>query len=286
MDRPENLNWLASRKSGASWLRQLPGLVEDVSAQWNLRLGAAYPKGYVSYVLPAYRNEERLVLKIQWPHDECIHEAEALRVWDGDGAVRLVAHDAKKHALLLEMCSPGTHLAGANVPDPLGVLIGLLPRLWKPVGEPFRTLSDEADEWASALYLERKTARRADERRAIDAALTYITALKDTQGEQVLVHQDFHGDNVLAAEREPWLVIDPKPLRGEREFALAPIIRSFEFGHSRDETLNRLERLSHELRLDRDRALGWAVAQTVAWSLGSGYADRHLETAQWLLDAR
>jgi streptomycin 6-kinase len=117
------------------------------------------------------------------------------------------------------------------------VLIGLLPRLWKPVGEPFRTLSDEADEWASALYLERKTARRADERRAIDAALTYITALKDTQGEQVLVHQDFHGDNVLAAEREPWLVIDPKPLRGEREFALAPIIRSFEFGHSREDTL-------------------------------------------------
>ena len=80
MDCPENLNWLASRKSGASWLRRLPGLVEDLSVQWNLRLGAAYPKGYVSYVLPAYRTEERLVLKIQWPNDECIHEAEALRV--------------------------------------------------------------------------------------------------------------------------------------------------------------------------------------------------------------
>src|SRR5215475_7700941 len=36
-----------------------------------------------------------------------------------------------------------------------------------------------------------------------------LTITDDTV--QVLVHQDLHGDNVLAAEREPWLVIDPKP---------------------------------------------------------------------------
>lgn len=164
-------------------------------------------------------------------------------------------------------------------------LIGLLPRLWKSVEEPFHSLSDEANEWVSTLCLYRKTASRAEERRLIDAALHYIADLKDTQGEQVLIHQDLHGDNVLAAEREPWLVIDPKPLSGEREFALAPIIRSFEFGHSRDEALYRLDRLSDELQLDRDRALGWAVAQTVAWSFGSSYADPHLQTARWLMAA-
>jgi streptomycin 6-kinase len=60
-----------------------------------------------------------------------------------------------------------------------------------------------------------------------------IGELASTQGEQVLVHRDLHGENVLPATREPWLVIDPKPLAGEREFAVAPIVRSFELGHGK-----------------------------------------------------
>ena len=99
-------------------------------------------------------------------------------------------------------------------------------------------------------------------------------------GEEVLVHQDVHGQNVLAATRQPWLAINPKPLRGEREFSLAPIIRSFELGHSERATRCRLDRLTAELGLDRDRALGWAVAQTMAWSFDSGYRDHHHETTR------
>ena len=91
--------------------------------------------------------------------------------------------------------------------------------------------------------------------------------------------------NVLAANREPWLVIDPKPLAAEREFSLAPIIRSFEFGHSVAQVVYRLDRLSAELELDRDRVRQWTIAQSVAWSFDSTYADRHFETARWLLAA-
>jgi streptomycin 6-kinase len=80
-------------------------------------------------------------------------------------------------------------------------------------------------------------------------------------------------------------VIDPKPLLAECEFSLAPIIRSPEFGHSRAEVVGRLDRLSAELGLDRERARGWAIAQTMAWSFDSAFADRHHETARWLLDA-
>ena len=86
-----------------------------------------------------------------------------------------------------------------------------------------------------------------------------LEELAPTQGEQVLIHQDLHADNVLAAQREPWLVIDPKPLVGEREFSLAPIIRSVELGHSRRAVVERLDRLSSELGLDRERARGWAT---------------------------
>jgi streptomycin 6-kinase len=90
---------------------------------------------------------------------------------------------------------------------------------------------------------------------------------------------------VLAARREPWLVIDPKPLRGEREFGLASIIRSFELGHGRDAVLRRLDRLTADLGLDRDRARGWTIGQTIAWSFDSRYLESHAETARWLLES-
>jgi streptomycin 6-kinase len=74
-------------------------------------------------------------------------------------------------------------------------------------------------------------------------------------------------------------VIDAKPLVGEREFAVAPIVRSRELGESKRDVLHRFDRLTEELALDRERARGWTIAQTVAWSNGSW----HDSVAEWLL---
>ena len=101
----------------------------------------------------------------------------------------------------------------------------------------------------------------------------------------MLLHQDLHGDNVLAAQREPWLVIDPKPLVGEREFNVAPIVRDSEFGHSRRDVLHRFDRLTSELGLDRERARGWTIGQTVAWAFDSTYIRTHIDNVRWLLGA-
>jgi streptomycin 6-kinase len=98
----------------------------------------------------------------------------------------------------------------------------------------------------------------------------------------VLLHQDLHADNVLAAQREPWLAIDPKPLAGERELGIAPVVRSRELGHSRRDVLRRFDRLTSELGLDRERARGWAIGQTIAWGFG---LTAHAEVARWLLEA-
>jgi streptomycin 6-kinase len=263
----------------------LPDVVAGLAKRWGLEVGEAYAGANVSYVAPAMRAGERVVLKVQWPHEESLHEADALRVWNGGGAVRLLDHDAASHALLLEHCAPGTFLSADAAVDALAVLIGLLPRLWKPVASPFDSLSAVAKDWAAGLHSGWDAAGRPCERALVDQAAAFLVELSDTQGEQVLVHQDLHGENVLAAEREPWLVIDPKPLAGEREFALAPIIRSFELGGSRRATIGRLDRLSAGLNLDRDRARGWAIGQTIAWSFDSDYAERHFQTARWLLAA-
>ena len=226
-----------------------------------------------------------MVLKIQWPHRESEHETAALELWNGDGAIRLVARDEPRDALLLERCRPGTPLGRLGPKAALDVLIGLLPRLWKPAGPPFRSLAEEASWWTSYLPAEWERIGRPHEQELLEAAVSALEELAPTQGEQVLVHQDLHGDNVLAAEREPWLAIDPKPLVGEREFGLASIIRSPELGHSERALRHRLDRLTSELGLDRDRARKWALGQTIAWASGRDVQATHVETARWLLQA-
>ena len=99
------------------------------------------------------------------------------------------------------------------------------------------------------------------------------------------MNQDLHGENVLAAEREPWLVIDPKPLAGEREFSLAPIVRGAELGHSRAQVVRRLDTLATCLGLDRERARLWTLGQTLAWGCEGERVTDHLETARWLSEA-
>ena len=226
-----------------------------------------------------------MVLKIQTPHRESEYEAAALELWDGDGAVRLLAHDPEQHALLLERCVPGSPLAAAGQEKALDVLVSLLPRLWKPAAAPFRPLAEEAAWWIDQLPGTWEQTGKQFEQRLLEAALDELSELAPTQAEQVLLHQGLHGENVLAAAREPWLAIDPKPLVGEREFAVAPIVRSFELGHSRRDVLYRLDRLTSELGLDRERARGWTIGQTIAWSVGSEYHETHVETARWLVEA-
>jgi streptomycin 6-kinase len=266
------------RPAIAAWRAETPGLAAACAERWGLRLGAPYPAGAAGHAVRAELEDGTpAVLKLYWPHREAEFEGAALERWDGDGAVRLLARDDELHALLLERCEPGTHLSGGS-DDPLGVLIGLLPRLWKNA-EGFPSLLDETEHWLEGGLREVRSARLRD------AATRLVLELAPTQGEQVLLHQDLHGENVLAAQREPWLAIDPKPLAGEREFAAAPIVRSWELGHSKREALYRLDRLCAELGLDRERARGWTIAQTVAWSGGGDEVRMHVETVEWLLDS-
>src|ERR1044072_5364741 len=91
---------------------ELAGVVEGCAERWSLRRAAPFPTGNISSTYAATTEDGRdVVLKVQVPHHESDHEADALRVWDGDGAVRLLDDAPDRHALLLERCFPGTMLA-------------------------------------------------------------------------------------------------------------------------------------------------------------------------------
>jgi len=284
---PRGLKWLEQTSAGRDWLQQLPTHVRTCVDRWSLRLDKPYDQSNVSIVFPAAMADgSPAVLKVQFPHKESEHEAEALRRWNGQGAVKLFAVADEHHALLMEPCEPGDHLSAAQPAEALEVFAQILPRLWIEAGEPFVSLLDESAEWIKDLPLFWERAGRPFEVKLLEVALEALDTVRRNPRQQILIHQDLHGDNVLRATREPWLVIDPKPLTGEREFSLAPIVRSYEFGHSRKQAIHRLDWLTAALRLDRERARLWSLGQTLAWACGDGNVlPRHVETARWLWQA-
>jgi Aminoglycoside/hydroxyurea antibiotic resistance kinase len=152
----------------SEWLAALPRLVAECAEQWNLELEEPIETPH-SLIVPA----GVVVLKLNAPsHSEADTEADALARWDGNGAVRLVARDDERCALLLERCVPGTELWHAGV-DEIAVIAELVPRLQVELedGHPFTRLADEADRWAETVPRWFTEAGEPFERRLLDAAL-------------------------------------------------------------------------------------------------------------------
>jgi streptomycin 6-kinase len=272
---PDGLSWWTSMAGGADWLERLPGLVEACVRDWTLTLHAPFTPASVAWVASADRPDGTpAVLKVNFPDAESEHEADALAFWDGAAAVRLLAHDAGRRALLLERCNPGTPLWDVEDEDTAyGVAASVFRELWRPapVDGPFHALSDEARRWADALPVRWAHHGRPFPRRLVDEAVALSGELGGSQPELTLCHQDAHGGNMLRAG-DRWLVIDPKPLVGERAFDLASSIRDRRgtlLASPAPERIlaRRLDRFAAELGIDRERARGWAIVHALAWGL-------------------
>jgi streptomycin 6-kinase len=278
------LTWLRHQPGGSAWLDALDEIVAHCAAEWELTPGKPFEDSHVSLAVPVTTPDgEEAVLKVDFPDVETECADAALQVWDGDGAVRLFESDHERRSLLIERCRPGTPLTSSSADEALDVMTDVLPRLWRPVTAPFRTLAEECRRWATSVAHHARAGDSPLPAAHLDLALRLLSDLPATQGEQVLVHQDLHGGNVLRAERQPWLAIDPKPLTGEREFALSPVVRSFELGHSREALQHRLDRLTADLGVDRHRTVCWTFAHTVSWNVTGGRPE-HLAAIEWLRD--
>jgi streptomycin 6-kinase len=198
------------------------------------------------------------VLKVNFPDEESEHDAHALDRWDGVGAARLLDRDDELRALLVERLRPGTQLWALPDDEATELAAGVLEQLWVRAGEPFRRLEDVAEQWAEQLPAS------SMDRTLVDEAVSFLRDAGPTQHESVLMHQDFHGGNVLLSQRG-WLAIDPKPLVGEREFDVASLIRDRR-PTTKAAMERRLDYLVDRLSLDRERTRGWAIAHALAWN--------------------
>jgi streptomycin 6-kinase len=260
-----------------AWLADLPELAEGLAERWGFELEEPIDTPH-SFVVPA----GGAVLKVNAPsHFEADTEADALELWNGGGAVRLLARDDAHRAFLMERCVPGTRLWDAGADD-ASIVSELLPRLQLEIrdAQPFRRLADEADRWADELPRCYDAAGKPFERSLLEFAVGVYRSVDRSATH--LVNQDLHGGNVLRAEREPWLVIDPKPLVGERELEASGLLRNA------DSVSRWLDALA-ELGFDRQRARGWGVAHNLAWSWDEtrhAWSQEHVEDARRILSAR
>jgi streptomycin 6-kinase len=267
---PRNLAEAAESEGRHQWLTTaLPEIVAQARKRWSLAVGEPFqPGGQTAWVAPARDAAcADLVLKVAWPHPEAAHEADGLRAWAGSGAVRLhAAHDfGEAHALLIERCRPGTELSLRPEPEQDTVIAALLRRLWiqPAASSPFASLERMCHRWADRF----EEGIAAGGMPPLDpglarAGIALFRELPATADTRVLLCTDLHAGNVLAAAREPWLVIDPKPHVGDPAYdPLQHMLNCDRRLHANPRGLAR--RMAGLLGLDPDRVLWWLFARCV-----------------------
>ncbi|MDT7839118.1 aminoglycoside phosphotransferase family protein [Streptomyces justiciae] len=282
IDIPDGLAAAQEKFNGAAgraFIAGLPELAAGFLERWELRPDGDAMHGVTALVLPVLRADgSGAVLKLQLLDDESEGEPVALRVWDGDGTVRLLDHDEPTGTLLLERLDPARMLS--YVPDTreaVLVIARLLAQLTAvPAPDGMRRLGDiaramlERTPWA----LERITDPEAHG--LVADCTAAVREVVDEPGDRLL-HWDLHYDNVLGADRADWLAIDPKPLAGDPGFDLLPAIHNrFDPGEVRW----RFDAMTDVLGLDRARARAWTlgrVLQNCLWEIEDG---RPLEAEQ------
>jgi len=263
---PRQLRENASKSAErAEWLRDLPRLISDLATKWELTLSAPFDSDDVSaaWVAPATRaNGEQVVLKVGMPHMEAAQEIDGLRFWAGDPLVRLLDADDAAGAMLLERCMPGTSLRERPPDEQDEVVASMLRRMWRPRGDThaFRHLSLMIDAWCAES---RAQSDRWPDAGFVEHGLQIMHDLSRPTLGDVLLGTDVHAGNILRAEREPWLVIDPKPFVGDPAYdGTQHLINCAERVTAAPRTT--IERFAALLEVDAERMRSWLFARTVA----------------------
>ena len=307
---------------GSRWVRSLPRLLEECFDTWGLSpdLSPGFPvlHGYSGIVVPVRRRDGAAVLKVSLPVEETLSEGPSLRVWHGRGAVRVLADDPGRCALLLERLEPHQTLISMDLQEAAEVWGGIVRRLSVPADDVGRILGDTpafaaiprlsetAERWCDELPQSWQDAGEPFPRWLLEAALE-VCQVHGTVGRresrEVLVHQDLHFLNILARPGEPtrtrpggsdteWVAIDPQAVLGDAEFSLPPVLRNrlaeYPVVRPADGVLRRLEDYCAAAGLDAELARQWSVVSFVEdalWFATKGGHERETERSLWLASA-
>ncbi len=258
-------------EEGRAWLDRLPTILASCEERWNLTIGA--PVGNLSfhYVAPAVLADGTEVIVKTGLTDEFPSQPQALQHFDGHGMVRLLAYDENNNAMLLERLKPGTSLRAVEDDEfAIEAAADVMRKIWRPLPRehyPYPTVCD----WGKGFARLRKLYDGGTgpiPSAMFDKAEKLYAELCASMAEPVLLHGDLHQDNILSAEREPWLAVDPKGVIGEPVFETGALLRNFwpdilSIPDPRKLMARRIDQLSTALGFDRTRIYDWGFSQAV-----------------------
>jgi streptomycin 6-kinase len=271
----------------AAWLDRLPRLVAELLSEWELTPDGDSLHGVTALVVPVRTVSGRpAVLKVGFPHDEGRHEHLALQAWHGRGTVQLLRADPSRWAMLLERLHAGEDLADLWDVEACELVAGFYARLHVPALPQLARLSSYVATWTArlaALPSDAPVPRRLVEQ-AVSLGRSFVA---DGATDARTIHGDLHYGNVLAGDREPWLVIDPKPVAGDPHYEVGPLLwnRWDEVVAShqvRDTVRRRFHTVVDTALLDEARARDWVVVRAlhqVLWLL-EGAEGRSLDRVE------
>ncbi len=281
--------WFGER--GRAWCDALPELLARLVERWQLTVGPVLPGATHALVLDCRRADGTpVVLKLPFLDDENRAEADALRLYDGNGAVRLLEHDEAKGALLLERLVPGTSLLDlSDRGRALDLACSLLRRLRRqvPRDHRFPRLRDLAAAWATDIADRKDQVSTSLFTKAFPQASEFAGDYASNSRDTLLVNRDTHLSNFLAAGREPWLLIDPKPVAGEAAFdGSFLLLRNLADEPTPVQAAALTEKLAAGLAVDAVRLRGWALVRAVDNVIWAADLDDRRQSATWLAKAQ
>ncbi|GHH42550.1 aminoglycoside phosphotransferase family protein [Streptomyces candidus] len=258
-------------EAGTAWLAELPRIIEDLLEQWKCVPDGEILHGGVGVVVPVRRpGGERAVLKVSFPHPGNVHEPDAFLAWGGRGAVRLHERDDERFAMLLERARPTTLAQAAAGTDGDGMLEAagrLHRRLTVPAPPGLPRLSGQAGAWEEQLWRDAAELTHTLPRRTLDATAATVRELGAVQPD-TLLHGDFHAGNILRADREPWLAVDPKGYVGDPAYDAGTLLKARALALLEADDLHKavhhaLSVFADAAELDRERVRRWAQFHAV-----------------------
>jgi len=260
---------------GKEWLEKLPGIIAACERVWSLHVEPPLENLSYNYIAPVILvNGEKAILKIGIPNSELTTEIAALRSFDGRGCVRILEANNDLGAILLEWLRPGTQLLNISDDDEATrIAARVMNQLWRPAPDeyPFPAVA----RWSQGLARMRQQLSGGTGPLPVDLvekAEALFDELLDSMETPVLLHGDLHHENILQAERAPWLAIDPKGVVGEPAYEVGALLRNIKAqlltGQRPSQILDRrVGILAEEFGFEHERMLGWGFAQAVlaAW---------------------
>lgn len=268
----QNINNTYGAK-GQTWLTELPVIVEQLAAYWQLKNILPVKNMSFNFIAKALSASQPIVLKIGFDNNAIAQEKEALTYFNGNASILLIDHSDKYNALLLQQAVPGITLTSLY-PEKLEFVMDCYvdtmhklhakhlsnPHHYRHIKDWLKSIDNVSSETLPSLLLKK--------------AIQLKNSLLESSKTLVYLHGDLHHDNILQHENT-WLTIDPKGIVGELEFEIA----AFDFMYVAELANNvnakeiiesRIELLALKANINAARIKNWVFVRLIlmaAWSI-------------------